>query len=63
MKRRATDPFWRLEARFICTKDILAWCHGAYTEEQLNRLTMPELSEIHNNAYYQHIAEIETIRK
>lgn len=63
MKRRATGPFWRLEARFIWTKDILAWCHGAYTEEQLNQLTMPELSEIHNNVYYQHIAEIETIRK
>ena len=63
MKRRATSSSWRLEARFIWTKDILAWCHGEYTEEQLNRLTMPELSEIHNNVYYQHIVEMETIRK
>ena len=63
MKRRATGPFWRLEARFIWTKDILAWCHGAYTEEQLNQLTMADLSEIYNKVHYQRIAEIETIRK
>lgn len=63
MKRHIAAPFSRFEARFIWTKDILAWCHREYTEEQLNRLTMPELLEIHNKVYYQHIVEMETIRK
>ena len=63
MKRHIAAPFSRFEARFIWTKDILAWCHGEYTEEQLNQLTMAELSEIYNKVHYQRIAEIETIRK
>ena len=63
MKLHIAAPFSRFEARFIWTKDILAWCHGEYTEEQLNRLTMPELLETHNKVFYQHIVEMETIRK
>lgn len=53
----------RLEKRYYQTMCILAWCHGKYTEEQLNRMTMPELCEVYNEIYAMRITEIETIRK
>lgn len=30
----------RLEERYNQTMCILAWCHGKYTEEQLNCMTI-----------------------
>lgn len=46
------------EQRYNWTMDILAWCHGRYTEEQLNRLTMPELSEVYAEVYFRRLVEV-----
>ena len=53
----------RFEKRYNQTMCILAWCHGKYTEEQLNRMTMPELCKVYNEIYDKRLGEIETIRK
>ena len=53
----------RLENRYNWTASILAWCHGEFSRAQLDRLTMPELSEVYNKIYSQRIVEIETIQK
>ena len=53
----------RIEKRYYLQPSILAWCHGAYTEEQLDRMTMPELCELYNKFYNQRIVEMETIQK
>ena len=52
----------RLEKRYLWTADILAWGHGRYTKAYLESLTMPELAEVHNKVYIQHLIELETIR-
>lgn len=51
----------RLEKRYCWIMDILAWGHGKYTEEQLEKLTMPELAEFHSQVYHQHLEEIQSI--
>lgn len=53
----------RIEKRYYWKTSILAWCHGTYTEEQLDRMTMPELCELFNQFYSQRIVEMETIEK
>ena len=53
----------RLERRYNQTMNILAWCHGEYTKAQLDRLTMPELSEVYNKIYSQRVIEMEAIQK
>lgn len=51
----------RLEMRYNWIADILIWEHGKYTEEQLNKLNMPELAEIHSKAYLHRLEEINKI--
>lgn len=53
----------RLERRYNWTQDILAWGHGQHTEEELKKLTMPELGELHFKIYMQRLSEINTIRR
>ncbi len=53
----------RLEKRYCWIMDILAWGHRKYTEEQLEKLTMPELAEIHSQVYHQHLDEIQSIHR
>ena len=48
----------RAEKRYLWTEDIMAWGHGQYTREELNKLAMPELFEIHNRVYIQRIGEM-----
>ena len=51
----------RFEQRYNWTQDILAWGHGKYTEEQLKKLTMPELGDIHHKVYMERLSEINAI--
>ena len=51
----------RLEERYNRICDILAWCHGKYTEEYLRSLTMPELTEIYNEVYFKRLEEVQMI--
>lgn len=53
----------RLEKKYNFIMDILAWCHGKYTKEQLEKMTMTELFEIHNNCYWDRMGEINRICK
>lgn len=49
----------RAEKRFLWTEDILAWCHGEYTREQLDAMTLPDLGTIHAKMYMQRRQEME----
>lgn len=53
----------RLEKRYLFTEDILAWCHGQYTRDVLEKMNMSQLFEIHNQLYCNRIREENTIRK
>lgn len=53
----------RLEKRYNWTQDILAWGHGQYTADELDKLTMPQLGELHFKIYMQRLDEINAIRK
>lgn len=53
----------RAEKRFNWTEDILAWCHGKYTREQLDAMTLPEVGNIHFEMYMQRLSEINAIAK
>lgn len=46
----------KLEMRYNWIADILIWEPGKYTEEQLNKLNMPELAEIHSKVYQQDLS-------
>ena len=53
---------YRLERRYNWTQDILAWGHGKYTQEELDRMTMPELRELHSKVYLERLGEINAIK-
>ena len=53
----------RQEKRYMWTENIIAWGRGQYARAELERMTMPELLNVHNKIYNQHLLEIETIRK
>ena len=57
------DMMCRQEKRYMWTEDIIAWGHGQYARPELERLTMPELLNVHNKIYNQHLAETDAIRK
>ena len=53
----------RLEKRYLCIEDIIAWCHGQYTRDMLEKMNMSQLFEVHNQMYINRIREENTIRK
>lgn len=49
----------RAEKRFNWTEDILAWCHGKYTREQLDAMDLPTIGTIHAEMYMMRIREMQ----
>lgn len=52
----------RAEEKYNMIEDIIAWGYKKYQREELERMTMPELFEVHNSAYYELQRKAEMIR-
>jgi len=53
----------RAEKRYLMTEDIMAWGHGKYSREELAKMNMPRLGEVHMAVYMDKISEIQAIRR
>ena len=53
----------RAEKRYNWIEDIIAWGHGKYQREELKRLNMPALEEIHSKVCFDRLLEINSIKK
>ena len=52
----------RLERKCRMVEDIIAWSHGAYDRNELQKMTMDKLGEIYSKVYFNRIREIQTIK-
>lgn len=50
--------FYRLEKKYNLVFWITKWCHGKYTEEQLQKMSIDKLQVIYNNLYSDKLSHI-----
>lgn len=52
---------YRLEQKDNLIFWIKSWCHGKYTEQQLQDMSIDKLKEIYNDVYFERTMDINAI--